>query len=57
MAIESGELNEERYRTYLKLMKESEYHERSYVEKRQKDREFGRLVKSVMKHKKKGGSN
>ena len=57
MAIESGELNEERYRTYLKLMKESEYHEMSYVEKRQKDREFGRFVKSVMKHKKKGGSN
>jgi ribosome biogenesis GTPase len=57
MAIESGELNEERYRTYLKLMKESEYHEMSYVEKRQKDREFGRFVKSVMKHKKKDGNN
>jgi ribosome biogenesis GTPase len=57
MAIESGELSEERYRTYLKLMKESEYHEISYVEKRKKDREFGRFVKSVMKHKKKGGNN
>jgi ribosome biogenesis GTPase len=57
LAIESGELSEERYRTYLKLMKESEYHEMSYVEKRQKDREFGRFVKSVMKHKKKGGNN
>jgi len=56
-AIESGELSEERYRTYLKLMKESEYHEMSYVEKRQKDREFGRFVKSVMKYKKRGGNN
>ena len=54
MAIESGELNEERYRTYLKLMKESEYHEMSYIEKREKDREFGRFVKSFMKYKKKG---
>lgn len=51
-AIESGKLSEERYRSYLKLMKESDYHQMSYVEKRQKDREFGRFVKSVMKHKK-----
>ncbi|UCF79781.1 MAG: ribosome small subunit-dependent GTPase A [Candidatus Eiseniibacteriota bacterium] len=52
-AIEQGELSEERYRSYLKLRKESEYHQMSYVEKRKKDREFGRFVKSVMKHKKK----
>lgn len=57
MAIDSGELSEERYRSYLKLMKESEYHEMSYVEKRQKDREFGRFVKSVMKHKKNNRDN
>jgi ribosome biogenesis GTPase len=53
MAIESGELSEERYSSYLKLMKESEYHQMSYVEKRKKDREFGQFIKSVMKHKKK----
>lgn len=54
-AIESGELSEERYRSYLKLVKESEYHQRTYVEKRKKDREFGRFVKSVMKHRNKTG--
>jgi ribosome biogenesis GTPase / thiamine phosphate phosphatase len=53
MAIESGELSEERYQSYLKLMNESDYHQMSYAEKRQKDREFVRFVKSVMKHKKK----
>lgn len=48
-AIEKGELNEDRFRSYLKLLKESEYHERSYFEKRTKDREFGRFIKSVTK--------
>jgi ribosome biogenesis GTPase len=51
LAIESGDLSEERYRSYLKLMKEADYHQMSYIEKRRKDREFGRFVKSVMKHK------
>ena len=52
-AIDRNELDEDRYRNYLKLKKESEYHEMSYVEKRRKDRQFGRMVKSVIKHKKK----
>jgi ribosome biogenesis GTPase len=54
MAIENGELSEERYRSYLKLLKESEYHQMSYVEKHKKDRKFGQFIKSAMKqHKKK----
>jgi ribosome biogenesis GTPase / thiamine phosphate phosphatase len=48
-AIETGELGEDRYQSYLKLRKETEYHDRSYVEKRQKDRDFGRFVKSAKK--------
>ena len=52
-AIEKGELDEDRFRSYLKLKKESEYHQMSYVEKRRKDKEFGRMVKSIMKPKKK----
>jgi len=53
MAIENGELSEERYRSYLKLLKESEYHQMSYVEKRKKDRKFGQFIKSAMKQYKK----
>ena len=52
-AIANGELPEERYHSYLKLMKESEYHEMSYFERRRKDREFGKFVKSAMRHNKK----
>lgn len=50
-ALADGRLNEERYRSYLKLEREIEHHDRSYVEQRRKDRAFGRHVKAVMKHK------
>jgi ribosome biogenesis GTPase len=55
MELENGELNQEHYRNYLKLKKESEFHELSYVEKRKKDRAFGRFIKSSMKHRDKYG--
>ena len=51
-AIEDGSLSDERYRGYLKLRKETEYHDASYVERRKKDKDFGRLVKSVIKDRK-----
>ena len=50
-ALENGELNEKHYRNYLKLKKESEYNESSYAEKRKKDKAFGKMVQSAMKHK------
>jgi ribosome biogenesis GTPase / thiamine phosphate phosphatase len=46
-AMTNGELSEERYSSYLKLKKESEFHELSYVDKRKKDRAFGRFIKSA----------
>ena len=48
-AVTNGELSEERYSSYMKLKKESEYHEMSYVDKRKKDRAFGRFIKSAKK--------
>lgn len=52
-AVSEGELSEDRYKSYKKLLKESEYHEMSYFERRQKDKKFGRMVKSILKHKRK----
>jgi ribosome biogenesis GTPase len=52
-AIEHGTLHMDRYQSYLKLMKESEYNELSYIEKRKKDKKFGQFVKTAMKHLKK----
>ena len=48
-ALKSGELSEARYLSYMKLVKESEYHHMSYIEKRRKDRKFGKFIKSAMK--------
>ena len=48
-AIENGELDEVRYRSYLKLMKESEFHQMSYGERRKKDKQFGRMINTAMK--------
>lgn len=49
-AVKNNELSEDRYQSYLKLRKENEYHDMSYVEKRKKDRDFGRFIKSYKKH-------
>jgi ribosome biogenesis GTPase len=51
-AVERGELSEDRHRSYLKLLKESQFYEMSYAERRRRDKKFGIMVKSVMKHKK-----
>jgi ribosome biogenesis GTPase len=44
-ALEQQGLNYEKYDNYIKLKKESEFFKMSDVEKREKDRKFGRLVK------------
>lgn len=48
-AIEHGELAAERYAHYLKLRNESEYNVLSSLDKRRKDRAFGRFIKTVKK--------
>ena len=49
-AVSEGTLSDERYQGYMKLLKESEFHQMSYVERRRKDKKFGRMVKAAMKH-------
>jgi ribosome biogenesis GTPase len=48
-AVEGGEVSRERYNNYIKIYKESLYNEMSYVEKRQKDKKFGKFFHSAMK--------
>ncbi len=54
-AIERHDLSEERLQDYLKLRNEATFHDLSYVERRRKDREFGRFVHSYLKHKDRQG--
>ncbi|MFO8111011.1 MAG: ribosome small subunit-dependent GTPase A [Desulfosalsimonadaceae bacterium] len=51
-AVENGQIPEKRYQNYIKMKKESIYNEMSYSEKRQKDRQFGKLCKTLIKNKK-----
>ncbi len=51
-AIEAGELSEQRYNNYIKMKNESAFNEMSYYEKRKKDKDFGKFIKSVKKSKK-----
>ena len=48
-AIASGELPADRYESYAKLKREAEHHGMSFVEKRRKDKDFGKFVKTVKK--------
>ena len=50
-ALASGGLNPAHYQSYLKLKAESEFNEMSYVDKRKKDKAFGKMVKTVLKRK------
>ncbi|MEN6407944.1 MAG: ribosome small subunit-dependent GTPase A [Thermoguttaceae bacterium] len=48
-AVKKGDLSKDRYESYLKLKKETEFYDLSDIEKRQKDKAFGRFIKSVKK--------
>ncbi|MFO7536300.1 MAG: ribosome small subunit-dependent GTPase A [Kiritimatiellia bacterium] len=49
LAVEEGSLSDDRYQSFLKLKKESDFHDLSYAGKRRKDRSFGRFLKSAKK--------
>lgn len=50
-AIERHELSDEHLQNFLKLRKEADFNERSYVDRRKKDREFGRFLHTFKKQK------
>ncbi len=52
-AVRDGEIDEGRFQSYLKLLKESEDYKMSYVEKRKKERKFSKFIKSSAKEIKK----
>jgi ribosome biogenesis GTPase len=48
-AIEEGSLQRAHYLNFIKLKSEAEFHDLSYLEKRNKDKAFGRYIKSAKK--------
>jgi ribosome biogenesis GTPase len=47
-AVRTKKLDEEKYLNYIKLKKESEYYEMTDIEKREKDRKFGKFIKNSL---------
>jgi len=48
-AVHAGEISQESLDSFLKLREEMEFNDMSYAEKRKKDRDFGRYIKSAKK--------
>lgn len=48
-ALEAGDISDQRYGNYIKMQREDAYLQSSYLEKRRKDKEFGKMIKRVMK--------
>jgi len=48
-AMAAGEIDAQHYENFLKLKNESEYYQMTYAEKRKKDKDFGRFMKSAKK--------
>ena len=47
-AIESGELDRRRFASFMKLNAEQAHNSRSLAERRERDRKFGKMYKSVI---------
>jgi len=52
-AIDNKNVEQDRYNNYIRMRKESEHYERTYLEKRKRDKEFGKIVKEYKNLKKK----
>lgn len=49
LAVEQGTLTQERYANYMKMYKESRFHEMSYQERKQREKQFGKLMHNYHK--------
>jgi ribosome biogenesis GTPase len=53
-AVENGELDKSSYENYLKMEREKQYFETSVIEKKKKEKMFGRIIKDYHKQNVKG---
>jgi ribosome biogenesis GTPase len=51
-AVDSGEIDKSSYENYLKMEREKEHFESTVAEKRKKDKDFGKMIKTFKKIKK-----
>jgi len=48
-AVSDGTISQERYLNYIRMKKEAAHYERSYVERRRREKQFGKFIKSAKK--------
>ncbi len=48
-ALEDGRIERKQYENYIKMVRESRHYSMSYHEKRKKDKDFGKMVRTVKK--------
>ncbi|MDD4202907.1 MAG: ribosome small subunit-dependent GTPase A [Candidatus Omnitrophica bacterium] len=48
-AVRSGEIDEQKYENYMRLVRENEFNTMNKIEKRQKDKKFGKFIKQAKK--------
>lgn len=48
-AVEEGNIDESRYNNFIRIQKESAFYELSYMDKRKKDKAFGKMIKNYKK--------
>lgn len=51
-ALNNGNINKDSYNNFLKMERERQYFESTIEEKRQKDKDFGKMIKNVKKQRK-----
>jgi ribosome biogenesis GTPase len=49
-AVGKGIIPEKRYQNYIKMIRESQYHTKTYLERRRDDKAFGKMIKTVKKN-------
>jgi len=53
-ALQNGEIDEDRYRNFLKIQKEADFYAMSYLDKKKRDKQLGKILKDFKKnHRKK----
>jgi len=57
LALKSGEVNEKQYQNYINLKKEAGYYKMTKLEKREKDKQFGKFIKNTKEDLKKYKNN
>ena len=52
-AVENGQIDPDAYQNFLKMQREANYFQTSVLDKRKREKSFGKMMKRVVKHRKK----